>query len=109
MLWNVGIALLGGVFATILVARLLNRRQVVPPAPQKVEVDVHLIPSSDFFHPPCLCHAEFSEADPEMADMLDELARRMQQFDASRSASIDTRRLEYVRYLVQTKRLSEFF
>jgi hypothetical protein len=43
--------------------------------------------------------------------MKEEFMKRMEQFDASRSASteVDPRKLEYVRYLVQTGRLSDYF
>lgn len=109
----------GGALATYLVARSMNRRQpkkVEPPpepAPPKIEVDV-FIRSADFFSlssglVSCGCD-ECISADLEFAAMKEEFMKRMEQFDASRSASteVDPRKLEYVRYLVQTGRLSDY-
>jgi hypothetical protein len=124
MSWTVVLfSVCGGALATYFVARATKHHQPkkvepppAPPAPSKIEVDVVIRPAGFFSAPGslglanCGCE-ECLAAELEFAAMKEEYQQIMKQFDASRSASteVDPRRLEYVRYLVQTKRLSDYF
>jgi hypothetical protein len=118
MSWTVVLfGVCGGALATYFVARVTKHHQPKkvepPPAPPKIEVEVHLRPAG-FFSPAlplanCGCE-ECIAAELEFAALKEEYQQYMEKFDASRSAStLDQSRLEYVRYLVQTKRLNEGF
>lgn len=117
MSWPVVLfGLCGGALATYLLARLKNHHQTKkepPPAapPPKIEVDVFIRPANFFSSStlglgPCLCD-ECQAAELEFAAIKEELEQRMEHFDASRSAStVDYRRLEFLRWLVQHNRMS---
>lgn len=112
MTWTViGISVCGGVLATIIAAHLMTRKspQAPPPpeqkpVPTKVEVEIKL--------PMALYPSWYAafpielEPDPEVAEQLDALAHRLAQKERNASP-VDQRRLEYVRFLVQSGRLTE--
>lgn len=117
MSWLLYIA--SGVLATVVTAHLMTRKSRQSPSSEHPEhseqkpvphnnIEINVYPS---LYPSSLYPFPFviPEADPELARQLDELERRIEE-NKSRSASpvvIDQRRLEYVRYLVQSGRLTE--
>lgn len=115
MSWSWIFYLSSGIVATVVTAHLMCKpRQASSPEPPEqkpvpsannIEINVYplLYPSSLYPFPFVI-----PESDPDLARQLDELERRIEE-NKYRSASpvVDRRRLEYVRYLVDTGRLTE--
>lgn len=115
MSWSWILYIGSGVVATIITAHLMCKPRQSPPAEHSEQkpvsstnnIEINVYPSLY----PSLSPFPFviPEADPELARQLDEIERRIEE-NKSRSASpviIDQRRLEYVRFLVQSGRLTD--